>query len=185
MNTTGTDLPAGTGDALHILEPGGAGWWTLLAVLLVPFLMGLVMQWLKGLPAQGGRPTPRARMKPPPVPSNNLTLAIDALRDETLADADYRAGCHRLGSLMRDHARRQWPLLSSWTVPEIIARIGDTPYSTVLALLADLQFRRAEPDEGEFLDICQLARDTASGTTGSSPGTESTSETGSTSGRSS
>lgn len=175
MNATGNDLPAGTGEALHLLEPGGPGWWTLLAVLLVPLLMGLVMQWLKGLPTQDGPAAARGSMEPPPVPNDTLTLAIDALRDETLAEADYRVGCHRLGALMRDHAtRRQWPLLSSWTVPEIVTRLGDTPYSTVLALLADLQFRRAEPDEGEFLDICQLARDTASGATGAASGTVST-----------
>ena len=163
MNALGADLPAGTGEALHILEPGGPGWWTFLAVLLVPLLMGLVMQWLKGLPDRGGPAAPRTRMAPPPVPSNDLARAIDTLRDETLADADYRDGCHRLGALMRDHASRTSPRLNTWTVREIVSRLGDTPYSTVLALLADLQFRRAEPDEEEFLDICQLARDTADG----------------------
>ena len=89
---------------------------------------------------------------------------IQALRRQVLEHADYRLGCHELAQLLREHfSRRRAKRLFTLTAREIGARIEDEGLASLFSLLAELQFRRAEPSRDDFEGICDIAADSAGG----------------------
>jgi len=153
------ELPADLADPLHILHP--IPWQALTWLMLAALLAALWMLWRKL----------RNQQKPATAPSTaagarrgapGIQGIIDAIQQRYL-DVDPRDGCHELSAALRSHyeAASGKPLSTS-TVREIVAAIGDGSVPRLLGLLADLQFGRQEPTRSDFRGACEVARDVVS-----------------------
>ena len=153
------ELPADLAPAVHILEPG-PHWPSVLALLLA-----LLFWWWRQRqkkPQPEASPTPRPA---PPIPRTVPGIAgeIDSLRARYEGDADFRLACHELASLLRGHFHGRF---RSFTANEISRALGETSVADVFELLAELQFRRREPQRDDFHGICDLAKENLGGEAG-------------------
>lgn len=163
---TPVDLPAGLAEPLRYLSP--AWMWVPLYVLLAAATAALLW-WLRRRTrlaaesrAGSGTPTPSPRPGP-----GGMLEQIQALRQQVLEHADYRLGCHELARLLREHVyRRRGKRLFTLTAREIGERIEDQGLASLFSLVAELQFRRAEPSRDDFEGICDIASDSAGGRVG-------------------
>ncbi|RMH21336.1 MAG: hypothetical protein D6696_05990 [Acidobacteria bacterium] len=145
-----SDLPAGLGEPLHLLEPlphralVAAG----LALLLLAW-----WAWLRW------RRRPAAAEAPPPAAAEGgVDEAIEAIRRRYGRPGRFRVGCHALAGLLRRHVEgTSGRRLAHLTAREIAAAFGEQAVAGFFPLLAELQFRRREPSADEFHSICELA----------------------------
>jgi len=99
-----------------------------------------------------------------PVRPGGLASQIETLKQRFLDRKRYREGCHALAELLRVQVgRRRRIVLATLTAREIRGRLGELSVTSLFELLAELQFRRAEPSRDDFTGICDLAADTARG----------------------
>jgi hypothetical protein len=150
-------LPADLADPLHILSP--IPWQTLAWLALAALLAALWLLWRKlrrrRLPATA---PPPANAKPPRR-GTGIRATIDAIQQRYI-DVDPRDGCHQLSAALRSHYETvSGKRLSTATVREILAAIGDGAVPRLFGLLADLQFDREEPTRSDFRGACEVARD--------------------------
>ena len=109
---------------------------------------------------------PPIETAPPPPPSPRAPSGIEsAIREIQRKYAYYhmREGCHALSETLR----RYWEKasrhrLSTLTVSEIGAALGDVSAARLFRLLAQLQFARSRPTRSDFHGICELAIETVS-----------------------
>ena len=146
------ELPFGFTDALHIDEP--FPWRNIVFTLLLLWLLYRFVRSLKR-DSPPKRPSAPARQ-----PRSRFGQQISALRKRYRRSKDFRAGCHELSEILRQHfeAKRKKPF-SVLTVGEIQEEIGDGAVSRLFSLLANLQFSRQEPSKSDFEGACDLALD--------------------------
>lgn len=154
-------LPHGLTDALHYPSPA----WLLLALAaLIGSALALLLWWFwnrtkKAAAAPSSKPRTGTAATP-----GGLAAEIDQLRRRFVESGDYRAGCHALALLLREHfTRKRGRRLSFLTAREIGIRLSDLTVGSLFELLADLQFRRASPSQEDFESVCDLAADGAKG----------------------
>ena len=152
-----SDLPFGFTDALHINEPFP---WR--GIVFAFLLLWLLYRFIKSLRRE------RVVSAPPPSAPvrtrSRFAQEIQRLRKRYLSSKDFRAGCHELADLLRQHfeSKRKHPF-SVLTAREIERRVGDSAVSRLFSLLADLQFSRRPPSKSDFEGACDLALDVSKG----------------------
>ncbi len=153
------ELPADLADPLHVLAP--IPWQTLAWVALLAMLAALWILWRK---LRRQKPT-TAPPRPPPKPASRGTGIggiIDQIQQRYI-DTDPRHGCHELSAALRTHYEQEsGRRLSTSTVREIAAAIGEGAVPRLFGLLADLQFGREAPTSSDFQGACEVARDVVS-----------------------
>lgn len=153
-----TPLPAGLAEPLHLLEP--FNWRGLLSAALAAIVLAAIAYLLFRRRRSRGRrveaPPPGTSL--PRSPVAGIAAAIAAIRGRYSRLRRFRAGCHELSTVLRDHfGQRGRHRYSTLTAREIGERLGDTPMTRLLSLLAELQFGRREPGEADLETICDLA----------------------------
>lgn len=154
-------LPHGLGEPLHYVDPA---WARMLLLALAAAFVAAILWWLKrraarAAKAPGGEAAVRFR-----GPKERFGLAdeIEALKQRIGEHQDYRAGCHELALMLREHfTGKRGPRLFTLTAREIGARLADATLGSLFELLSDLQFRRIRPSREDFEGICDLASDSA------------------------
>ena len=153
-----SDLPHGLTEPLRYLEPFPWLWIAAAAAAIAPALLLSAWWWRRRRPGTSEAPSP-----PPAIPDAapvGLTGELDRLRRRHLAAESYRSGCHELAAFLRGHleSSRGRPF-SRWTAPEARRAEGDTMWTRLLSLVAELQFARGKPRRSDFEGACDLARD--------------------------
>lgn len=158
------ELPADLADVLHLLDSRTDDWhwlaWTLCFVSATVLLAWLGRRRRRPSSAPAARRPPSAS----PVAASGLAAKIDRLRADVLINGQFRQGCHRLAALLRQQGEQvETQPMTRWTSGEIAQFLGDVPMSRVMGLVAELQFSRQEPLQGDFEGVCELAREAADG----------------------
>lgn len=160
-----SDLPADLADPLHMAGPEGSssGWLLALALLAAALLSRRIARRRRSAPApQRAHPAPAP--SPPPA-AEGLEAEIQEVRSMFSTTGNFREGCHALAEVLRRGlGRRNGVSFATLTAREIQQALGEGALPSLFGLLADLQFRPAEPARDDFLTVCDLAADTASTT---------------------
>lgn len=153
-----SSLPHPITEALHIDEPFPT-WTLLVAALLLWALYRGYRYWRARAAAAPSEPV---RAAPPPPEGERIVSVIEAIRQRTLEQHAYRAGCHQLAAALKEHFGRSLSPERSFermTASEIARRIGDGAVSRYFDLLSRLQFFRRPPSRNDFDGACDLALD--------------------------
>ena len=149
---TPANLPAPLAEPLHLLQP--SPWPDRLLWLGLSLLGALALRWWLRRRRAAARPAPAARPTTTTTTSDRTERTVEEIRRRFDSRGQYRRGLHALAEAIRRHLAGHGHPSSTWTAGDIGEHADDPALASVSERLAEVRFRRREPERRDFHALC-------------------------------